>query len=137
MFVSDDLHHQQKSREGNPNGGLLCQDCHTSIDMHGDGNIHGTTMGQVEIECTDCHGTPKQYPWELPVGYGDEFGKKAQTKPRGVAEKLLITGQQFGYPYEVEDGFLISSRGNPLGNVIRRGNKVICLLYTSPSPRDS
>ncbi|MCD6186804.1 MAG: hypothetical protein J7K09_01460, partial [Desulfuromusa sp.] len=125
MFVSDDLHHQQKSREGNPNGGLLCQDCHTSIDMHGDGNIHGTTMGQVEIECTDCHGTPKQYPWELPVGYGDEFGKKAQTEPRGVAEKLLITGQQFGYPYKAEDGFLISARGNPLGNVIRRGDKVI------------
>ncbi len=125
MFVSDDLHHQQKSRKGNPEGGLLCQDCHTSIDMHGDGNIHGTTMGQVEIECTDCHGTPKKYPWELPIGYGDEFGKKAQTEARGTAEKLLIVGQQFGYPYAVEDGFLLSARGNPLGNVVRRGNKVI------------
>jgi len=125
MFVSDDLHHQQKSREGNPEGGLLCQDCHTSIDMHGDGNIHGTTMGQVEIECTDCHGTPRQYPWELPVGYGDEFGKREQTKPRGTAVKQLVTVQQFGDPFEVEDGYLLTARGNPMGNVIRRGDKVI------------
>lgn len=125
MFISDDLHHQQKSRKGNPEGGLLCQDCHTSIDMHGDGNIHGTTMGQVEIECTDCHGTPKKYPWELPLGYGDEFGRKGLTEPRGVAEKLMITGQQFGYPYAAEDGFILSARGNPIGNVVRRGNKVI------------
>ncbi len=125
MFISDDLHHQQQSRKGNPEGGLLCQDCHTSIDMHGDGNIHGTTMGQVEIECTDCHGTPKKYPWELPLGYGDEFGRKEMTKPRGVADKLMNTGQQFGYPYDAEDGFILSTRGNPLGNVVRRGNKVI------------
>lgn len=58
LFIKDDLHHQQQSRPGNPEGGLLCQDCHTSIDMHGDGNIFGTTLAQVEIECTDCHGTP-------------------------------------------------------------------------------
>lgn len=125
MFISDDLHHQQKSREGNPKGGLLCQDCHTSIDMHGDGNIHGTTMGQVEIECFDCHGTPTAFPWELPVGYGDEYGKKIMGEGRGTAEKPLITDQQFGFPYKAEDGFLLSARGNPLGNVIRRGDKVI------------
>ena len=28
----------------------------------------------MEIECTDCHGTPAKYPWELPLGWGDEFG---------------------------------------------------------------
>ena len=58
LFIKDDLHHQTASRPGNPEGGLLCQDCHTSIDMHGDGNIFGTTLAQVEIECSDCHGTP-------------------------------------------------------------------------------
>ena len=39
LFIADDLHHQIESRPENPKGGLLCQDCHTSIDMHGDGNI--------------------------------------------------------------------------------------------------
>ena len=125
LFVSDDLHHQQASRKGNPQGGMLCQDCHTSIDMHGDGNIHGTTLAQVEIECSDCHGLPDKYPWELPVGYGDEFGKDLSKDPRGVAKERLIPGRQFGYPYEAEDGFVLTSRGNPFGNVIKRGNKVI------------
>ncbi len=125
LFISDDLHHQVKSRKGNPEGGLLCQDCHTSIDVHGDGNIHGTTMGQVEIECTDCHGRPDKYPWELPIGYGDESGKELNPAPRGVATERLIPGKQFGAKYEPEDGFVLSARGNPLGNVVRRGNKII------------
>ena len=125
LFISDDLHHQKQSREGNPQGGLLCQDCHTSIDMHGDGNIHGTTLAQVEIECSDCHGLTDKYPWELPIGYGDEFGKDLSADPRGVATERLIPGRQFGYPYEAEDGFILTARGNPIGNVIRRGNKII------------
>ncbi len=125
MFISDDLHHQVQSREGNPKGGLLCQDCHTSIDVHGDGNIHGTTMGQVEIECTDCHGRPDKYPWELPVGYGDEFGNELNPAARGVAKERLIPGRQFGAKYDAEDGFVLTARGNPLGNVVKRGNKVI------------
>lgn len=125
LFISDDLHHQQESRKENPRGGLLCQDCHTSIDMHGDGNIHGTTMGQVEIECTDCHGRPDKYAWELPIGFGDEFGRKAGTKPRGTAKERLKISWQFGTRYDAEDGFLLTSRGNPIGNVVRRGNQVI------------
>ena len=125
LFISDDLHHQYQSRKENPKGGLLCQDCHTSIEMHGDGNIHGTTMAQVEIECSDCHGTVEKYPWELPIGFGDESGKKLSNKPRGVAKKRIAPEDQFGYPYKPEDGFILSARGNPLGNVVRRGNKVI------------
>ncbi len=81
LFISDDLHHQMESREENPKGGLLCQDCHTSVDIHGDGNIHGTTMGQVEIECADCHGRPDKYAWELPLGFMDEYGRKLKDQP--------------------------------------------------------
>jgi hypothetical protein len=32
------------------------------------GNITGTTLAFVKIECNDCHGTPSQFPWELPLG---------------------------------------------------------------------
>ena len=49
--------------------GMMCQDCHTSNDMHGDGFLTGANLGAVEIECQDCHGTTKKYPWELPLGY--------------------------------------------------------------------
>jgi hypothetical protein len=124
IFVKEDLHHQWESRPENPSGGMLCQDCHTTIEMHGDGNIFGTTLAQVEIECTDCHGTPDSYPWELPIGFMDEFGRKLDGGPRGTTEKLL-SDQQLATVYESEGGYLLTARGNPYGNVVRRGKKVI------------
>ncbi len=125
LYIKEDLHHSQESRPENPEGGMLCQDCHTSIEMHGDGNIFGTTLARVEIECADCHGTPDAYPWELPLGYGEEsFLETLPEEPRGTASSLpanLI----FGTVYDPEDGYLLTARGNPFGNVVRRGDQVI------------
>ncbi|RTZ75635.1 MAG: hypothetical protein DSZ00_01590 [Gammaproteobacteria bacterium] len=127
LFISDDLHHQyNQSRPGNPKSGMLCQDCHTTIDMHGDGNIPGTTLAQVEIECQDCHGTPEQYPWELPLGYGEEFQQDlSNAPPRGLADKPLDLTATFATVYDKGDGYLLSTRGNPLGNVVKRGAQVV------------
>jgi hypothetical protein len=125
LFISDDLHHQIKSRDENPSGGMVCQDCHTTIDVHGDGNIAGTTLAQVEIECQDCHGTPNMYPWELPLGYGEEFGRKLSTEKRGLSESPLNETAQFATTYEKKDGYLKTTRGNPFGNVVKDGTKVI------------
>ena len=125
LFISDDLHHQyNQSRPGNPKGGMLCQDCHTTIDMHGDGNIFGTTLAQVEIECQDCHGTPEKFPWELPLGYSEEFEQKLDGTARGVGDQLLLETAAFATAYEKRDGYLLSTRGNPLGNVVKQGNSV-------------
>ncbi len=125
VFISDDLHHQIKSRPENPKGGLLCQDCHTTIDMHGDGNIFGTTLAQVEIECQDCHGTPEKYPWELPMGYSEEFNKELSDKPRGLSDSLLNETAAFATTYPKKDGYLKTTRGNPFGNVVKDGDKTI------------
>jgi hypothetical protein len=126
QFIKDDVHHQLKSREGNPEGGLLCQDCHTTTSMHGNGNITGTLLANVEIECSDCHGTATQYPWELPLGWGDEFGRDlTNEKPRGVTNALLENQDKFGTKYSAQDGYLLSARGNPFGNVVRQSDKVL------------
>ena len=125
LFISDDLHHQIKSRPENPEGGLLCQDCHTTIDMHGDGNIPGTTLAQVEVECEDCHGTPEQFPWELPLGHGEEFAQKLDPKPRGMASSVLPETAAFATNYAKKDGYLLTTRGNPFGNVVKDGKEVI------------
>ena len=124
LFIKDDLHHQVQSRPGNPQGGLLCQDCHTSIDMHGDGNLFGTTLAQVEIECEDCHGTVKQFPWELPLGHGEEHAQELDQTPRGLTDELPDF-MYFATQYEPEDGYLLTARGNPFGNVVKKGKRVI------------
>jgi hypothetical protein len=124
LFIKDDLHHQTESRPGNPAAGLLCQDCHTSIDMHGDGTLFGTTLAQVEIECSDCRGTPTSFPWELPLGYGEEFQQAARETPRGLAQDLPDY-MAFATQYEAEDGYLLTARGNPFGKVVKKGNGVV------------
>ena len=124
MSIKPDLHHQKASRPGNPEGGMLCQDCHTSVDMHGDGNLFGTTLAQVEIECSDCHGTPDKAPWELPLGYGEEFKLDIAATPRGLAD-TLPSFMAFATQYPAEDGYLLTARGNPFGNVVKKGDKVM------------
>ncbi len=111
-FVHYGVRHDRSGR------GLLCQDCHTTIEMHGDGNITATNAAQTEIRCEDCHGTIRQLPWELPLGYGvPEGGITGSLPPRGTA-----TGQDavVGRRYPVKDGYLLTSRGNPFGNLVRR-----------------
>lgn len=125
LYIKDDLHHSRESRPENPEGGMLCQDCHTSIEMHGDGNLPGTTLAQVEIECADCHGTPDAYPWDLPLGYGEELLNEPGTEPRGLDNKLPDNIAYFGMEYDPEDGFLLTARGNPFGNVVKKGEEVI------------
>jgi hypothetical protein len=124
LYIREDLHHELESRPENPKGRLFCQDCHTSIDVHGDGNIFGTTLAQVEIECQDCHGTPDKYPWELPLGYGEEFGQKLSNESRGTTNNLLPF-QAMAQTYPREAGYLLTARGNPFGNLVRRGNQVV------------
>ena len=124
LYIKEDLHHAVESRPENPEGRMLCQDCHTTVDMHGDGNLPGTTLAQVEIECEDCHGTVSQFPWELPLGYGEEHQEDIGDAARGLSEDLTAE-QYFAEVYEAQDGYLLTARGNPFGNVVKSGDKVI------------
>ena len=108
--------------------GMLCQDCHTSNDMHGDGFLNGANAGAVEIECQDCHGTTKKYPWELPLGYGDEFSTKPQKgKARGVT-KTLSQYLKDGSVSKPNDGYILTARGNPMPNATKKENEIIIHL---------
>ena len=95
--------------------GMDCADCHSSIDVHGDGNIYPVTYFQVEIGCADCHGTPKRFPWELPVGYGTPI------ELDGVRGTFYKEGRDY----------LITTRGNPRTRWVREGDKAYVIsIYT-------
>ena len=110
--------------------GMLCQDCHTSGDAHSYGDLSGAIQGAVEIECQDCHGTPSKFPWELPIGYGDEIvgDAPATGAPRGLSDSVLGF-HKYGTVYPKEDGYLISSRGNPMPHIVKKGELII--LHTA------
>lgn len=125
--------------------GIECIDCHTSIDMHGDGNIYYSLQFQVETRCSDCHGTRNLYPWELPVG-----DYRVAGKARGVfpACKTCNSPVEKGFcpqckkKTEVVE-YLLTSRSNPRVNVFRKGKEVWLLgkydgkLHKSPLLKDS
>ena len=109
MHVNADVHFDR---------GMQCADCHSSIDVHGDGNIYPVTFYQVEISCYDCHGTPDKYPWELAVGHGTPVtldGARGTHKVKKDNTELLLT-----------------SRGNPKPNWIKEGKEAYVLSrYTN------
>ncbi|OCR93304.1 multiheme c-type cytochrome [Campylobacter fetus] len=127
--IKEDVHYK---------AGMLCQDCHTSPDMHGNGNIGTVALGNIEIECQDCHGTPQKYPWELPLGTGEkllDISKitdpnliKRLKEARGLSDVQDEQTENYGSKFDKKDGFLLSARGNPLGNVVKDGGKVIIHL---------
>ena len=86
LKLHEDLH---KSK------GFLCQDCHTTLDVHSSGKLCGAITGAVEIECCDCHGTPRSYPWELPLGTMDEYAREAEDgrAPRHGPDAARLHGE--------------------------------------------
>lgn len=120
LHLTEDIHYSK---------GMLCQDCHTSNDMHGDGFMTGANLGGVEIECQDCHGTTKAYPWELPLGYSDEFAMRPKKgEARGTLKTLKEYLEKGSISKDRGDGFLLSARGNPLTKAVRHGNKILMHL---------
>ncbi len=119
IAMEQDVHYQR---------GMLCQDCHTSGDVHGDRFLTGSNLGAIEIECTDCHGTPTAYPWELPLGWGDEDGVDRAPfggdRPRGVGERLPAHLRR-GEPAPARDGYILTARGNPMPEIVRVGRRVL------------
>ncbi|WP_373069589.1 multiheme c-type cytochrome [Sulfurimonas sp.] len=121
-------HHIKLQEDIHFKKGMSCQDCHTSNDLHGSGYKTNENLAAVEIECQDCHGTTKKYPWELPLGFSDEFNTTvSDSKGRGVAKEVAKYLKQ-GYVAEEADGYLLSARANPLTNVVKKDNTVIVHL---------
>lgn len=116
IAMQQDVHYQK---------GMTCQDCHVSLDVHSDGFLAAANLASVQIECADCHGTPERYPWELPLGFMDEFAMQpASAAPRGVLREQLPHVKQ-GHVHATQDGYLVTARGNPFENVVRDGTDIL------------
>lgn len=111
LGVRPDLHAER---------GMLCADCHSSIDVHGDGNLYPVTFHQVEISCSDCHGTPDRYPWELPVGYGTP---------------VVLPGAR-GTHAGGGDEYLLTNRGNAMARWVRQNDRAFIVSVRDSARRD-
>jgi hypothetical protein len=75
--------------------GMHCIDCHTRQDVHGDGHLYADTQCAVTSECTDCHGTVRDYATPDPARnnlYLKDDGKLyLKTKVTGIELEVTQT----------------------------------------------
>lgn len=58
--------------------GMVCWDCHTSEDMHGDGTEYVSMLepGAIDADCENCHNDDAPAELQLPDGHPDPHGGK-------------------------------------------------------------
>ena len=80
--------------------GLECIDCHTSEEMHGDGNIYSKKEQAVDVRCKTCHGTA-----DKPATLKDADGNKLNNLRKENGKVILtakVTGKEHIIP-EIKD----------------------------------
>jgi hypothetical protein len=81
-----DVHHQR---------GMHCIDCHTIGDVMGDGKLHGAMEDQVEISCSDCHGT-----FTARTTLSTQRGNRVSNLRRD-GDKVILTSKVTGEEHDV------------------------------------
>jgi len=92
---------------------LDCIDCHTHLEIMGDGDIYGHKSDAVEIECRTCHGTTEEKPHSSPA---------AKDSP-----VLLLAEANDNLDNRADELYVVSKRGNLLDNVKRVNNDYILI----------
>ncbi len=52
LHLKADIHYER---------GMSCIDCHSSAEVHGDGNLYGRMGEEVAVRCESCHGTLERH----------------------------------------------------------------------------
>jgi hypothetical protein len=104
--------------------GMTCIDCHTGLDMHGDGNIYNKKWQAVEIECEDCHGTADAYS-NLKSSWGNPL-----TNLKKKGSEIILTSKMDGQERVVSQTKDIIKKGSELAQaamgIATHMNKLEC-----------
>ncbi|MEO8612011.1 MAG: multiheme c-type cytochrome [Chloroflexota bacterium] len=83
---------------------LDCVDCHTSLEIMGDGILHNNRTEAQYVQCSTCHGTLDEPPLQQTVQFDDELAMtRANLNPF--------------VDLQVGDTILVTNRSEPLYNI--------------------
>jgi hypothetical protein len=99
--------------------GMHCIDCHTRVEIHGDGHLYADTQCIVKTRCEDCHGTVRQH--AVPAGGRDNlFLRDGQVWLRGKVTGLewpvtqvkdLVTAGHEKYSADADEAMGVGANG--------------------------
>ena len=102
--IHADIHYQK---------GMDCIDCHTSRDVMGDGYAYENMYHQVEVRCSDCHGSGLQKP-----------KLEEMVRENGEADREALN---YKLAPPVGAKRVLSSKGRAYSNVFQDGEEIIVL----------
>ena len=82
---------------------LDCVDCHTRLEIMGDGQIHGSKKDIQYMQCRTCHGTPTELPLTRTI-----------SDPNDLALRMVFLNPVIDL--KVGDTILVTDKGEPLWN---------------------
>jgi hypothetical protein len=103
--VMDDVHTAR---------GMDCTDCHTQLDIMGDGNLYSKQHEAVEIRCETCHGDSLAYP------------SISQITDPGDAT-IRVSKHYKGGSNKVKDWMAVSARSRKLTNVKVQNGRMVTI----------
>jgi hypothetical protein len=92
--------------------GMDCTDCHTQLDIMGDGNLYSKQHEAVEIRCETCHGDSRSYPFISQVmNSGDSV--------------IRISKHYKNPPNQIGDWMAVSERNRKMTNVKVQNGRMV------------
>jgi hypothetical protein len=120
-FVQPDVHHTR---------GMDCIDCHSSLEVMGDGKAHARKSAQVRMRCQDCHAAPGAALATLPAQRLDPESRRilAQRPWAALKPAYFLKNSQ---GEALVNGFLDPKSGRPV-LVSKRTGKIRALKPMRP-----
>ena len=109
----DDIHHAR---------GMECIDCHTTMEIMGDGYYYENMYEQIEVSCESCHGS---------------YTEKPKTT-EAVKENMVPYLKGSSYIDKIEYGskMVLTDKGRPYSNVYEKDNKIILMSKRTGKERE-
>ncbi len=109
----DDIHHAK---------GMECIDCHTTMEIMGDGYYYENMYEQIEVSCESCHGS---------------YTEKPETAP-AVKENMVpyLKGTSYIDKIEYGSSMVLTDKGRPYSNVYEKDNKIILMSKRTGKERE-
>ena len=89
--------------------GMHCVDCHTLEEVHGNGHLYADTQCAIKTECTDCHGTVREYAKPGPERDNMFWEGETLYLQTRVTDKLLTVPQSMDIVTPGKPGYTLAA----------------------------
>ena len=129
--LADDRVFERKTPDIHQQRGMDCIDCHTPLEVMGDGTAHARKHAQLRLDCADCHppsGTPFR---SLPASQLDPESRRIlslRARPGGTPTQFIATAKG-----DALLNGILAEPGSRAKLLRKRGSQALELKHAGPA----